>query len=424
MGKLLTLGLVFGTMAAGLGAQDTLPTVKPFHQNKPGTSGIVTGVVYCADTNQPARMAHVSLVPFSGDPTQGKMADTDLEGRFSIPRVPEGNYFVSANLAGYRNPLAAMPRGLGTLTPEARKDLESRAPHVTVSAKTPGEISLRLERAAEIDGTVSFDDGSPAIGLRVGLKAKADKSPLPGDGQVFNSFEAYGNPQEQLTDDHGHFRILGIEPGEYLVSVMVPQMVPPGSAEHADSDLYTQLLRSSPLGGLVVYGGDTLRASKAKAIKVAAGDVTRDADITISLNRLHTIRGQVTLKSSGQPPVAANVQLLYADTREFARVAVAPDGEFEIPYVPEGSFILVATAMSEALPKLNFDEDESIAMAGGHQIVFGDLGHSAEGSAEIQLLVSSDTAGVVIAVPDPVANKANAAPGLSEQVPVPSSTPQ
>jgi hypothetical protein len=35
--------------------------------------------------------------------------------------------------------------------------------------------TVRLERGAEIDGAVAYDDGSPAIGLRVSYKLKTAK---------------------------------------------------------------------------------------------------------------------------------------------------------------------------------------------------------------------------------------------------------
>ena len=100
----------------------------------------------------------------------------------------------------------------------------------------------------------------------------------------------------------------------------------------------------SSIGSMDVYVGGGQRASKAETIKVTTGGASKDADITIPLSRLHTIRGQVLLKSTNQPPSAATVRLLYADTREPARSMVAPNGEFEFHYVPEDSFILRAAA--------------------------------------------------------------------------------
>ena len=111
---------------------------------------------------------------------------------------------------------------------------------------------------------------------------------------------------------------------------------------------------------------------------------------------------------TGQPPPAAAVQLLYADTREPARMAIAPNGEFEIHYVPEGSFILSATAITQALPNLDGDgEDNSGGPGGGYMAgsSFGFTvpanGENPGGGAELPVLVTGDVEHANISVPDP-----------------------
>ncbi len=164
---------------------------------------------------------------------------------------------------------------------------------------------------------------------------------------------------------------------------------------------------SNLIGGLVVYSGDTMRASKAKVIKVGAAETNHEADITIPLSSLHTIHGYVTLKSSGQPPPMAVLQLLYADTKEPARVAIAQNGEFQMSYVPEESFIVRAVASAQALPNLDPEEDS----ANGIGFVTGGVRLNAkgdempEGAVEIPLLVKGDVAGITIALPDPPAKE-------------------
>src|ERR1700685_4426378 len=101
------------------------------------------------------------------------------------------------------------------------------------------------------------------------------------------SFLQNGQP---ITDDRGHFRILGVPPGEYLVHVTVPAR----SSEQEENGPSAAMLggpyRPSELN---VYSGDSLRAGKAQAIEVNAGGASRDADIIVPLSKLHTIRGQV-----------------------------------------------------------------------------------------------------------------------------------
>lgn len=79
---------------------------------KPGT-GTVTGHVYCADTNAPARMAQVQLETVrdaeqrsaihpqpSYNLPAGGIVQTALDGSFVIPKVPPGSYYVVATAAG------------------------------------------------------------------------------------------------------------------------------------------------------------------------------------------------------------------------------------------------------------------------------------------------------------------------------------
>ncbi len=154
-------------VAVSSGSQPTTEKLKP-------SRGVISGTVYCADTNLPARLAQIVLMP-TGAQAFGiqNLTTTDLDGRFVLPKVSEGRYYIAAILTGYLNPLDDMSESrLKAMSPEARKEFDAHVTTVAVSAKQAAEVSLRLERGAEIDGTVLYDDGSPAIGLQVELKPK------------------------------------------------------------------------------------------------------------------------------------------------------------------------------------------------------------------------------------------------------------
>ena len=104
------------------------------------------------------------------------------------------------------------------------------------------------------------------------------------------------------------------------------------------------------------------------------------------------------------------MQLLYADTREVARVALANGGDFAIPYVPEGSFILRVTAISEPLPKLEMDADGGTNIAAGAWELIPSDTSNQEGTTEMPVLVTADLSGVTITVPDPPAKKPDTPP--------------
>jgi hypothetical protein len=78
---------------------------------KPGT-GTVTGHVYCADTNAPARMATVQLEPVkvaeergtnhpypNSGSVIGGVVQTGFDGSFTLANIPPGSYYVVVSAA-------------------------------------------------------------------------------------------------------------------------------------------------------------------------------------------------------------------------------------------------------------------------------------------------------------------------------------
>src|ERR1700733_8006461 len=62
-------------------------------------TGSISGTVYCADTNAPARLAQIFLVQYSDKNFSSQNAiPTDLDGRFAAKQIPEGDYYVIAIL--------------------------------------------------------------------------------------------------------------------------------------------------------------------------------------------------------------------------------------------------------------------------------------------------------------------------------------
>jgi hypothetical protein len=419
LGRAVLIALIGLVASASYQAQEAPPSTEapaplapPRPEKVQTPKGTVSGTIYCADTNQPARLAHISLAPVAMESTGGRSyrADSDLDGRFVISNVPEGKYYVAGELLGYLNPLAQwLEFGKKIKSEEERKALEAHLTTVYVTARQAATVSLQLERGAEISGTVLYDDGSPAVGVHVSLKPKA-KGPENADESVPVVVE-YMEYAERTTDDRGRFHLLGVAPGEYTVSADLST----ATGEH-EQNMFVTMIQTSQLGNLSVFFGDTLRASKAKTIKIAGGETRADADITIPLSKLHTVRGRVVVKSTGDAPPTAAVQLLYADTREVARMAMAVDGEFEFGYVADDSYILQATASTEPLPKMDIDDDiadGAVGAMGVFEVAHEEKTGNAVG--EVAVLVHGDVSGVVIETPDPMTPK-----GTTETTAVPS----
>jgi hypothetical protein len=192
-------------------------------------TGAVTGLVTCADTNAPARFALVTLQKVPGGKTGTKRsnsdevemnatATTDIDGRFVLEKVPVGRYFVVGILSGYMGALSRFdPEDLKKVDETTQKELLKAVPTVQVEANQVAQANVRLEHASELSGTVLYEDGSPAIHLRARLLRKDKDGMLKSmDGMLIPGFGA-----EVETDDRGHYRLIGVPPGEYSISVSI-----------------------------------------------------------------------------------------------------------------------------------------------------------------------------------------------------------
>jgi len=317
------------------------------------TKGAVAGIVLCADTGKPARFATVTL---SAAPKASAKADasktdensdqgsplpatetaiTDLNGRFRMEAVEPGRYYAFATQEGYLDPLtgldfarldkrsAGMDRNL-----DAIDQWKDHLVELTASVHRTTEISLQIERAAEIAGTVTFDDGSPAIGMHFQLYRKSGKTGLAEVGLPL--FDGWST--RAVSDSHGHFKVTNLPTGEFAVCALMP------------SDSQDTAPR--------VCLGNTFRKQDAVTVKVRAGETATGADIVIPLSGMHSVAGIVTALADGHALGMGTVRLLCADDREKAReTSIFDDGSFTLQYVPEGKYILQVSGAQDAEQK-------------------------------------------------------------------------
>lgn len=307
------------------------------------TKGVVTGVVLCDDTGKPARFATVTLtaaIAKDGKADDGgpmpaiESASTDLDGRFRMEAVEPGRYYAFATLEGYLDPERGIDftklEGIESdreRSLEAIREWKDQMVEVTVGVHRTSEVTLRLARAAEIAGMVTYDDGSPAIGMHFQLLRKTGASGWSGVGlALFSDWKIAAT-----SDGHGRYSITNLRAGEYKVCALLP----------ADDE------EAAPR----VCLGNTLRSKNASTVKVQAGETANGADITIPLSGLHNVAGTITAMNDGHPLARATVQLLYADDQEVARkTALLEDGSFAFGYVADGRYIVQVTGAADADP--------------------------------------------------------------------------
>jgi hypothetical protein len=306
---------------------------------KPGT-GTVTGHVYCADTNAPARVASVQLAPvkdgkrsgtslFAGDAPAGGIARTGFDGSFTLAKVPPGSYYVVASALGYLSPLPNDDESDDAEPQPPAGQPQIVIPRVDVQADQAASIDIRLERGAAISGTVRFDDGSPASGLTVMVLHKSKDKWIPST--AVPSFTLSVLP----TDDLGHYRVSGLRDRDYLVMAVLSR-----------TEFESRGTRSAGLWGverssLRIYSGDTPHISDAVPIKLGPGEEHSGEDITIPLSKFHSISGVVTAAGDGHAINSGHLAIEDPkDKEDVISAELGNDGIFHLDGVPEGTYTL------------------------------------------------------------------------------------
>lgn len=310
-------------------------------------TGRVAGHVYCNDTNGPARMARVILEPVSDvhDATQPHYSlerpstnavQTGLDGSFTMKDVKPGAYYLIAEMPGYLSSVASLSdEDWGHPTAAVADRMAKILQRVFVEAGRTALVNLSLERGAAVNGTVSFDDGNPAVGVRVkALREKSDGSWETVRLDAIQPFMSTGI----VTNDLGQYRIAGLAAGHYVIeaSLSISNIRVTGFMGQMSG------IEERSQSSLAFFSGGKLKAEKDAAFALAGGESRPGEDILIPLSKLHTVSGTVVTESDGRPARVDKVSLLYADDqKELATAQVDPkSGEYRFYFVPEGHFVL------------------------------------------------------------------------------------
>lgn len=317
-------------------------------------TGSATGEIRCQDGNTPARGAKVFLTPLSAlisdkrdssSPTaREETTETDFAGTYSISGLAPGTYILSANLPGYTIPLDYLRTVLGRLTPDQRRRVLATFPSVLVTPASEAHQNLVLTRGGSIEGSVSVDTGG-LVGDN-SVRATLVSSP------VFGSIEGAGElpfsyVQGAQLDDLGHFRIAGLPPGSYLLSVSLKEHFMRAEIDHGQ---FLGLLPSrTGTANLELYPPSATSRAKAKLVTVRADERVTGADLVVPTRLLHSIGGIVL--ADGVPAAHVNVMLRRPDqpldpTRDSSYPipdAITDEkGAFRFDLVPSGPYKLTA----------------------------------------------------------------------------------
>jgi Carboxypeptidase regulatory-like domain len=275
----------------------------------------VEGTVLNDRTGLPLHRAHVVLRPTQTG-AQNIGVDTDDRGSFVIRDVQPGSYSIGAARDGYLSSSVCL---IGAL----------RLPRTfSISEKQSiSGLTFRLRPFAVMAGRISFDDGEPAMGVRVEAYREYRTRLRHG----------YAIVAAATTNDRGEYRMFGLSPGAYIVAAAYERALPANEQvrdEHALRFTTTFYPHATKLG-------------EASAVRLDYGQEVAGIDIFLERVRKVKVSGRVISGASGQA-VAATLALQRLDAHNTASIAlpVQPTWDranrFELRDVTPGQYILWA----------------------------------------------------------------------------------
>ena len=212
------------------------------------------------------------------------------DGRFEAPDLPDAEYRLEISKPGYV-PVSWL------------------LPSLKITAL------VRMARCGAISGTVFDSQGSPISGARVVLLVRA-----PGTGLLRHVKAGGESPQ---TGEDGHYRLLGIPPGEYSVAVILGERATdtqPGSS------------------GFQLYPDN----SEPRTFAVSQGEEYTGIDFSVPRGNALHISGNVELPVPG---ARAALSLVRSDQSALAMAAQISDDDgnfnFELMGLTPGDYELL-----------------------------------------------------------------------------------
>src|SRR5262245_47364234 len=245
--------------------------------------------------------------------------ETDAEGRFSVMDVAPGAYEILSHAYAYV---------LANQSPNAGGNRN----FVVGAGETIDDVSIELVRGGVVTGRVVDEDGRPVVGGNVWLQNPPGVTPTHNR----NGIESLSGMGE--TDDRGVYRLFGVTPGRYLVTV--------GQSLDGGRSSYR------------VFYPDTTDQSKAKVIEVSAGEEKAEINITlVPPEKTYAASGRLIDAANGKPIPAVYIDCRPLDNDD-SKLLMAPrsaefrntgsDGAFRITGLRPGQFRLSIRPWSEA----------------------------------------------------------------------------
>jgi protocatechuate 3,4-dioxygenase beta subunit len=269
------------------------------------------GIAVDALTGEPLPGVHVKLVTgVAGGATGSYGAISDRAGHFAIATIRPGAYAVFCERAGYLH----------------LQDVNAAIRSITFK---PGQVvkdhRIEMTPRAILAGRVVDENGDPVQGATLELVA-APPSVLP---VILLSVG------QSATDDRGEFRIAGA-PGKYYLKAWPPGDLG-GGIEHRNDGSRTAAYATT------FYPSSTVK-DRGTVIEAVAGKDTAGLEIRLARQQGFRISGTVTGIASEDGRAQVTLNALSEGNPLGRGVLTQPDGTFEFPGIPPGTYHLSAGA--------------------------------------------------------------------------------
>jgi hypothetical protein len=255
-------------------------------------------------------------------------------------------YYFAATYPGYLTARSLLQQALDE---SGEHNTLAGIPLVRVKAGETAQVSMALERGASISGRVLWDDGTPVADMDV---RAVPAIPMPeAVTKQLQNLPINNRPVQ--TNDLGAFRITGLRAGEYLLEVTI-QTNFGYSAEGDVSD--TRNLYDPSV--LIVFGPGVFHRATAQRVVLSKNETFDGLRITIDLNDLHSVSGQVFSAVDGHALNTGTILIKDIQDKSLERSSpVQADGSFLIKSVPQGNYDLELKSAADSETYMLKDPD-------------------------------------------------------------------
>ncbi len=277
-------------------------------------TAVIRGTIRAADNGQPLRRVQVRAA--GTELREGRMAETDAQGRYEIRDLPRGRYVLNASKGGF----VALQYG-------QQRPFEAGRPLDIANGQTIERVDFTLPRASVIAGQILDEAGEPVMDVQVSAMRYQF---VQGQRRLMPT------GRTAMSNDIGEFRLFGLSPGQYFISATLRD--PLALAQSV------QAAGSSGSGYAPTYYPGTTSSAEAQRLNLGQGQTLGGLIIQLSPVRTVQVSGRV-LTAAGQPSTGGAVVMMpkgEISSASMAPAQIRPDGTFTFNSLTPGLYSAVA----------------------------------------------------------------------------------